>query len=251
MLTVITNLSNQVKELFNNYSALTSELSKQDAQITSLKNELSNNQAEITALKNENLKLQSGRGGGSTFVRWGKKSCPTVNGTTLIYSGYAAGSLYTHTGGAANHLCLSPDPIWANYTNAMDALARVYGVEYQFYANDADKPRHTAFFGKRLDDQDAPCSVCQSSRTKVLMIPGRNACYKGWTLEYSGYLVAGYYRHVAATEYICLDKDPEFNVGGSRSDAGALLYLVEAVCGSVECPPYVNGRELTCAVCSK
>ena len=245
MLDVIANLSNQVKELSNNQANFS-------AVVNALISSLSKQEAEITALKNDNIKLQSGGGrGGSTYVRWGKKSCPGVNGTTLVYSGYAAGSLYSDTGAAANHICLSPDPIWDHYTDAVDALARVYGVEYEFYGSVADKPRHTAFFGKRLDNQDAPCSVCQSPRTNVLMIPGRNACYKGWTLEYSGYLVAGHYNHPAATEYICLDKDPEFNVGGFTDDNGALLYLVEAVCGSLECPPYKNGRELTCAVCSK
>ena len=209
-------------------------------------------EAETTALKKDILKLQSGRNSGrSTYVRWGKKSCPSVNGTTLVYSGYAAGSLYSNTGGAANHLCLSPDPIWDHYTDAVDALSKIYGVEYEFTANAADKNRHTAFFGKRLQDQDAPCSVCQSSRTKVLMIPGRNACYKGWTLEYSGYLVSGDYGHASATEYICLDRNPDFNSGGFTSNDGALLYFVEVVCGSLECPPYVNGRELSCAVCSK
>ena len=231
LLEVITNLSNQVKELTDNQS-------KQEA--------------EIMALKNENLKLQTdSRNGGSTFIRWGKKSCPKVNGTGLVYSGYAAGSLSTDTGAAANHLCLSPDPTWDHYTDATDSFARVYGMEYEFTDTVSDVFRHTKFFGKRLDEQDAPCSVCETQRSNVLMIPGRNACYKGWTLEYRGYLVAGYYGSAAATEYICLDKDPEFNVGGSRNDNGALLFFVEAICGSLECPPYVNGRELTCAVCSK
>ena len=36
---------------------------------------------------------------------------------------------------------------------------------------------------------------------------------------------------------------------GSKN--GALLYLVEGVCGTLPCLPYVNGRELTCAVCTK
>ena len=198
------------------------------------------------------MKLQSRNGGGSTYVRWGRKSCPTVNGTTLVYSGYAGGSLYKDPGAAANHICLSPDPIWDHYTDAVDSLARVYGVEYEFFTgHGSDIPRHSAFFGKNLIDQDVPCSVCESPRTKVLMIPGRNSCYTGWTLEYKGYLVAGDFGHASATEYICLDKDPEFNVGGHNNDNGALLYFVEAVCGSLECPPYTNGRELTCAVCSK
>ena len=252
-------LSNQVTTLSNNQASvsaiekmLTMNLSKQEALVSALTINLSKQEAQIGRLKNDIIKLQSGIScGGSTYIRWGKKRCPGVNGTTLLYSGYAGGSFYSNTGAAANHICLSPDPIWDHYTNTSDALARVYGVQYEFRANDADKPRHTAFFGKSLDNQDAPCSVCQSPRTKFLMIPGRNACYSGWTLEYSGYLVAGFYGHSAATEYICLDKDPEFNVGGYTNDDGARLYFVEAICGSLKCPPYVNGRELTCAVCTK
>jgi hypothetical protein len=41
------------------------------------------------------------------------------------------------------------------------------------------------------------------------MIPGRNACYNGWNLEYRGVLVSGYYEHRAASTYICLDEKPE------------------------------------------
>jgi hypothetical protein len=41
------------------------------------------------------------------------------------------------------------------------------------------------------------------------MIPGRNACYNGWNLEYRGVLVSGYYGHKAASTYICLDEKPE------------------------------------------
>ena len=177
--------------------------------------------------------------------------CPTVNGTTLVFSGYAGGSLFVDPGAAANHICLNPDPIWDHYTEAVDSLARVYGVEYEFFSGNADRPRRTAFVGKSLTNQDAPCNVCQSSRTKILMIPGRNNCYAEWTLEYKGYLVAGHYNHAAAMECMCLDKNPEFNVRGHTDDNAAMLYLVEAVCGSLECPPYINGRELTCAVCSK
>ena len=82
------------------------------------------------------------------------------------------------------------------------------------------------------------------------MIPGRNICYDGWTLEYNGYLVAD--RHdFHATEYVCLDLHPDTIVGGNNNDDGALFYFVEGICGSLECPPYVDGRELTCAVCSK
>ena len=65
--------------------------------------------------------------------------------------------------------------------------------------------------------------------------------------------MSGFYNHAAATDYYCIDKEPENVAGGGegRNDDGKLLNFVEARCGSLKCPPYVNGRELTCVVCSK
>ena len=37
----------------------------------------------------------------------------------------------------------------------------------------------------------------------------------------------------------------------SGANSQALLYPVEGQCGSLRCAPYVNNRELTCAVCSQ
>lgn len=53
------------------------------------------------------------------------------------------------------------------------------------------------------------------------------------------------------TDYICVDNDAEYVPGTKANKDGALLYPVEGVCGSLPCKPYVNGRELTCAVCTK
>ena len=89
-----------------------------------------------------------------------------------------------------------------------------------------------------------------STRSAIAMIPGRNQCHDGWTREYAGHLAAGGHGY-CATEYVCLDFHPDSIVGGQKNEKGALFYLVDGICGSLECPPYVNGRELTCAVCSK
>ena len=78
---------------------------------------------ELGTLKNDIVTLQS-VAGGTTYVRWGKKTCPS-NGTETVYSGYAAGSHYTSTGAAANYLCLSPDPMWAYYSDKVDSGAYV------------------------------------------------------------------------------------------------------------------------------
>jgi len=67
----------------------------------------------------------------------------------------------------------------------------------------------------------------------------------------SGYLVTGSDPHASASELICLDELPETIPGGDQNHDGKVFYLAEAVCGSLRCPPYVEGRELTCVVCSK
>lgn len=82
-------------------------------------------------------------------------------------------------------------------------------------------------------------------------VAARKTCYKGWLLEYTGYLMAGYYKHKAGTTYTCFDSVPDTINGSGVNVDGYLLYLVEARCGSLKCPPYVEGREVVCAVCSK
>ena len=68
---------------------------------------------------------------------------------------------------------------------------------------------------------------------------------------FSGYLISGAHVHTSASEYICLDSDAEMLAGGVANTDGRVIYLVEGVCGTLKCPPYVQGRELTCVVCSK
>ena len=184
-------------------------------------------------------------GSGSTYVRWGRTSCPN-NGTETVYTGYAAGSSYIDSGAAVNYLCLPTKPLWGEYDDSANAAARIYGAEYQVFGSDSNR-----FFKKNVGDNDVPCAVCRTVRPSLLMIPGRNACYGGWTVEYTGYLSAGHHSHKAASESICLDTDPEVIAGSQTDHNGKLFYMTEAKCGSLPCPPYVEGRELTCVVCSQ
>ncbi|XP_035657362.1 collagen alpha-2(IX) chain-like [Branchiostoma floridae] len=96
---------------------------------------------------------------------------------------------------------------------------------------------------------------------------GRTACDEGTGTEtvYSGraggpmyneagggsYLMAGYHGHSSRTEFVCMDGEAEALPGGEGDENGALFYPVESRCGSLPCPPYVEGRELTCVVCTK
>ena len=53
------------------------------------------------------------------------------------------------------------------------------------------------------------------------------------------------------SEFICVDRDAGCVPGSAASKDTGLLYPGEGACGSLACLPYVDGRELTCAVCTK
>ena len=83
------------------------------------------------------------------------------------------------------------------------------------------------------------------------LLLGTYVCPANWTLEYEGYIMASHYAssHYKG-EYICVDKIPE-TVSGRSGSSQAYLYPTEGKCGSLRCPPYVDNREITCAVCSR
>ncbi|XP_045163834.1 uncharacterized protein LOC123528161 [Mercenaria mercenaria] len=177
---------------------------------------------------------------GVTYIRWGRTACPSH--ASLVYDGYMGGSHYSHSGAATNALCLTKEPKWGRYTSKVESSAYVYGAEYETWLYSA---------WNYLHDQDVPCVVCYVPRNDILMVPGSNICPNEYKREYSGYLIAGRAIHSAASEYLCMDVSPEAKPGGVENRSGYTLHFVQAKCGSLNCPPYVNGRELTCAVCSR
>ena len=185
------------------------------------------------------------RNGGVVYTRWGKSTCPSISGTTLVYAGRAGGTWYQHKGGAANYLCMPDDPDYLSYTPGVQGHSYVYGAEYESRSG----PLQTVY------EHNVPCAVCYAStRVAVTMIPAKTQCPSNWTLEYSGYLMSGgvaWSDHRHPTMYECVDKNPD-SVPGSVSDAnGVLFYHVEASCNGMLCPPYDPQKELTCAVCTK
>ena len=110
---------------------------------------------------------------------------------------------------------------------------------------------HAPLFPKNLHDHEAVCAVCHAeSRGSHVIIPARNVCPSGWTLEYHGYLMSPHIGH-KRSEFICVDSAPEARQGTQASLDGGLLYVVESHCGSLPCLSYKQGAELTCAVCTK
>ena len=103
-----------------------------------------------------------------------------------------------------------------------------------------------------LDDNYVPCAVCHvTSRPAKLMIPARLTCPDGWTKEYAGYVMSGYHDHNGRTTYVCVDNAPEVFDGHGPAQEGVLFYNTEARCGSLPCPKYGSGWEITCVVCTK
>ena len=142
-------------------------------------------------------------------------------------------------GGGSNYLCLPNDPIFRENRAPGFGRADVHGAEYENPPVDGV-----------ADDDDVPCAVCQAIRRSVLMIPARNQCYPGWTIEYTGYLAAEYNENLR-TEFVCIDDtaEPVENTGANVD--GVRFFPAIAKCGTLPCSPYIQDRELLCVVCTR
>ncbi|KAK7094977.1 fibrinogen- and Ig-binding protein-like [Littorina saxatilis] len=170
---------------------------------------------------------------GSTFIRWGRKSCPT--NTTLVYAGVAGGKQHHHKGSGTNRLCLTRTPQFDN-TAKPSHYGFLYGAEYEKI------PGH--------HDHDVPCSVCLVPQSTTIMVPATLTCPPGWTPHYTGHLASQRNVHYGG-EYVCLDGSPEDDSSVLKDDDGLLFFHTVTVCGSLPCPPYINDKVVTCVVCSK
>ena len=180
-----------------------------------------------------------------SFTRWGKTSCPRTEGTQLLYEGTMAGSAW-HEAGSAEYLCLHKHPQFLRTTAGLQSeRARIYGTEYRAI----DRP--PAF--SSMAHHDAPCSVCYTAgRSTKIVIPGRTSCPASWTREYYGYLMTEkHHQHHRSRVPVCVDVSSESVRGSSGEHTHSLLYFIETSCSGIACPPYSNGAEITCAVCTK
>jgi len=192
--------------------------------------------------------------GAVIYTRWGRTSCPL--GVALLLSGYVGKGHYDHTGSGQNYVCIHSKPKFGtgNLIGSQSDSGWIYGVEYQFYQGyTKDKPfSWENNDGDNLHDNDAVCAVCYKSEASAqYMNVGRPDCPgSDMTLEYSGYLASERHNHPSGSNYVCLDSAPEARQGGQADQNGGLFYPVQAGCGSLPCPPFTEGYELTCAVCT-
>ncbi|XP_071145713.1 uncharacterized protein [Mytilus edulis] len=201
-------------------------------------------EATVQTLVSEMISMQSAikspTQSGAVYIRWGKKTCPQLNGTELIYSGTVGGGWYGRTSSPAELLCLPHDPDFVTKDSATknpDWFSSLYGAEYQS--------------GSGPNDHDVPCAVCRASHSaSVIMIPGKTSCYTGWKTEYFGRMAASANYQKASSQYTCLDENPDALEAGGENKDGYQFFVVRAVCGSLRCPPFYDTALLTCVVCS-
>ena len=158
------------------------------------------------------------------------------------------GGRYWKETSGSNYLCLPEKPLWGSYDDTKNTwVSHVVGVEIDLESKIGPYPWS-------VNQKNPPCAVCNVERgTSVVMIPGRNQCYEGWHQEYTGYLmsISAHGAHPHSTEYICMDLQPEGVPGQDGNQNPSVIHPVESICKGLPCPPYVDGRELTCIVCSK
>lgn len=207
--------------------------------------------AELNRTNDELAKMRASIG--ARYIRWGRKTCAGT--ARLVYKGYAAGPPWDKPGSGSNFLCLPENPQWNNYINGTLRSGEITGIQY-----DIARYSKNNIFSGTLSDNDllikrpAPCAVCYvEGRSTVLMVPARTQCPDGWTSEYRGYLVSddklnGYRRR---SSYVCWDEAPEVVENRIHPVWQGAIFPVEVLCGSLPCSVYINGRELTCIVCSK
>ena len=170
--------------------------------------------------------------GGGLYTRWGRTTCPSVDGTELLYSGRAGSS-----SGGTNYVCMPSDPEYSS-SNAQ-GIVWMYGVEYK------------SFPSRSITNHNAPCAVCYtSSRDTVVMIPAKLTCPSNWTTEYTGYLMSS--RVNRASQLECVDQNPESIQGLNGDTLSHDFFQIKVSCGNgYSCPPYSStNKALTCVVCS-
>ena len=164
----------------------------------------------------------------------------------FIILGYTAKSVSTLHGGGAEYLCLPSEPQWTgDEVDGLQFNTYIYGVEYFGHLLPNILPDSDRHMG-------VPCSVCETeNHNQLLMVPAATSCPAGWTKQYLGYLMAERYTHASSSNYICVTRQYETMTETPRFQTSGYVATVEAVCTSLPCPNYVQGRELPCVVCTK
>ena len=178
---------------------------------------------------------------GVTYIRWGRTVCP--QGTSLVYTGVAAGTKWDTKGGTSDTLCLAGNPQYKSGDRSSSNAAQLSRAKY----GDLGGPLNQHF------SYDIPCALCYTTtKSTSFMLPGRYTCPSGWHTEYAGYLMTEWTRSKRGRkDTVCMDQSVE-DIKGTKGGAWpSVLYLLQASCDGFSCPPFDSNKPFTCVVCSK
>ena len=179
---------------------------------------------------------------GVTYIRWGRTVCP--QGTSLVYTGVAAGTKYDTEGGTSDTLCLAGNPQYKSGDRSSSNAAQLSRAKYGAYGGPLNQ--HYSY--------DIPCALCYTTtKSTSFMLPGRYTCPSGWSTEYSGYIMTEWTgsNRGGRKDTVCMDQNAE-DIKGTKGGAWpSVLYLLQASCDGFSCPPFDGNKPFTCVVCSK
>jgi len=184
---------------------------------------------------------------GTTYTRWGNNECPTD--TEKVYSGWASGSHYTHSG-TPRLSCMPTVPEYGEYDTASE-YNQGYGSDLTY----AMQIRFSGYGGigtayDGFNNHVISCAVCYVPRSSsIIEIPAMASCPTGWTEQYDGYIFGTHAGHSSNYE-ACIDDD--FVGLGNAGSQGGLMYPNENRCNNQPwCEGYERYKENICIVCSK
>ena len=156
------------------------------------------------------------------------------------------GADYLQAGGGANHLCLPDEPEFLEVVPGLQsARSRISGAEYEI--GNSFNPLFISLHNKEI-----PCALCYTPlRSDKIEIPARISCPPSWTREYTGYLMSSIFATRHRSNYECVDENAVGIPGSAANTNGHLFYFTEVLCTTLNCPPYFEGNELACVVCTQ
>lgn len=174
-----------------------------------------------------------------------------------VYGGFLAGSYYGQSGSGANLLCMHPAAQYLNHSDYDHTSGRLYGYEYengglrgpfrQVYNREVScifKLSLVCCCLKLFSYLQVPCAVCENLQAATTFTQfGSDLCPAEYSADYTGYVLSSASGH-SKTEFICVDRIPEFydNGLGTTNNNQGLLYPVESQCNALPCPPYTAVR---------
>nr|KAG5708530.1 hypothetical protein BaRGS_032951 [Batillaria attramentaria] len=148
-------------------------------------------------------------------------------GWTREYHGHLMAGYHDHTSGT-EFICMD-GAMEADHSSHKNDNGKLFYYVLGLVSRRTYKQRNKLSDGGQLLEKAACCKgspetdAAQRDRTPyetTLMIPGTNTCRPGWTREYHGHLMAGYYTFASGTEFICMDGAMEADHSSHKNDDG-------------------------------